>query len=188
MQRFSAIFDTNRKHRGVVAMSMVLVVCLLTGSLIGCQASSGKQSSLSENLTSSVLSVGDTAVDVKEEALAQMDWTALLYEEYAFGHDLDEFQAPEADTSMGFGYLKEKERLEPYLDATSQAYGIKANLLIEIRNFFISSPSELVQEDEINWFAGEGWGIDRLGFTLEPSSVRQETDGDIIIDYRRIAR
>ena len=110
-----------------------------------------------------------------EEALAQMDWTALLYEEYAFGHDLDEFQAPEADTSMGFGYLKEKERLEPYLDATSQAYGIKANLLIEIRNFFISSPSELVQEDEINWFAGEGWGIDRLGFTLEPSSVRQET-------------
>ena len=28
MQRFSAIFDTNRKHRGVVAMSMVLVVCL----------------------------------------------------------------------------------------------------------------------------------------------------------------
>lgn len=153
MQRFSAIFDTNRKHRGVLAMSMVLVVCLLTGSLIGCQASSGKQSSLSENLTSSVLSVGDTAVDVKEEALAQMDWTALLYEEYAFGHDLDEFQAPEADTSMGFGYLKEKERLEPYLDATSQAYGIKANLLIEIRNFFLSSPSELVQEDEINWFA-----------------------------------
>ena len=55
-----------------------------------------------------------------------MDWTALLYEEYAFGHDLDEFQAPEADTSMGFGYLKEKERLEPYLDATSQAYGIKS--------------------------------------------------------------
>ena len=187
MQRFSAIFDTNRKHRGVVAMSMVLVVCLLTGSLIGCQASPEKQSSLPENLTSPVLSVGDTAVDVKEEALAQMDWTALLYEEYAFGHDLDEFQAPEADTSMGFGYLKEKERLEPYLDATSQAYGIKANLLIEIRNFFISSPSELVQEDEINWFAGEGWGIDRLGFTLEPSSVRQETDGDIIIDYRRIA-
>ena len=86
--------------------------------------------------------------------------------------DLDEFQAPEADTSMGFGYLKEKERLEPYLDATNQAYGIKANLLIGIRNFFISSPSELVQEDEINWFAGEGWGIDQLGFTLEPSSVR----------------
>ena len=57
-------------------MSMVLVVCLLTGSLIGCQASSGKQSSLSENLTSSVLSVGDTAVDVKEEALTR--WIGLL--------------------------------------------------------------------------------------------------------------
>ena len=108
MQRFSAIFDTDRKPRGAVVMSVVLVACLLTGSLFGCRADSMQTASLPEGLASSQLLTGSTGINVEEEALAQMDWTAQLYETYRFGHDLAESEAPEGVADLGYGYLKKK--------------------------------------------------------------------------------
>ena len=140
MQRFSAIFDTDRKPRGAVVMSVVLVACLLTGSLFGCRADSMQMASLPEELASSQLLTGSTGINVEEEALAQMDWTAQLYETYRFGHDLAESEAPEGEADLGYGYLKEKGLLDPYLDASGWAYDIPFDQLAEIQDFFMVSP------------------------------------------------
>ena len=188
MQRFSAIFDTDRKPRGAVVMSVVLVACLLTGSLFGCRADSMQTASLPEELASSQLLTGSTGINVEEEALAQMDWTAQLYETYRFGHDLAESEAPEGVAGLGYGYLKEKGLLDPYLDASGWAYDIPFDRLAEIQDFFMVSP--VSRPDDAGWlnrYSTDYAEDDRFAFSLEKSGVKQKENGDIIIDYRRLA-
>lgn len=73
MQRFDAIFNTKRKHRGTAAMCVVLSVCLLTGSMAGCQADPAQPESQQTESESSSVFTGSENVDVDETALAQMD-------------------------------------------------------------------------------------------------------------------
>ena len=45
------------------------------------------------------------------------------------------------EADLGYGYLKEKGLLDPYLDASGWAYDIPFDQLAEIQDFFMVSPS-----------------------------------------------
>lgn len=187
MQRFDAIFNTKRKHRGTAAMCVVLSVCLLTGSMAGCQADPAQPESQQTESESSSVFTGSENVDVDETALAQMDWIAQLYEWYRSGINLAESETAEGVLDLGFGYLKEKDMLKPYLDERGEAYGIPKKQLAEIHNFFMASSDVPDDSEQIDWYVSF-YGVEsRDAFTLEASGIQKQDDGDIVIDYRRAA-
>ncbi len=181
MQRFSAIFDTDRKHRGVLLMSLVLTACLLAGSLFGCQPSPVKSDGQSQMAPPSSLGSAEE-LELDEASLAQIHRTASLYETYCVGSERFEDMEIEYLTSLGFGYLLEAGRLQKTDD---HSYSIAVDDLAQIDQFFFCKAWEPEDDQEFYHYADEYQTTGEEFFTLEQSQVRQLENGDIAIDYQR---
>ncbi|MCI9406469.1 MAG: M56 family metallopeptidase [Oscillospiraceae bacterium] len=181
MQRFSAIFDTNRKRHGVLLMSFVFVACLLTGSLAGCQtnlAPTGGESA--EKVPSSA-----EALYLEPGAFEQMHRTASLYESYCNGSERVQGQEQNYLTSFGFGYLLEDGQLE---ESEHQDYSVEASALAQIDQFFLDGAWEdwnAQDTQDIYHFSTDYQITGEAFFTLEQTDVRQLENGDIAVNYQR---
>lgn len=182
MQRFAAIFDTNRKRRGVLLMSFILSLCLLTGSLAGCQADPVQPSEAQPGET--VPSSGEEP-HLEGSAFEQMRRTASLYESYCGGSERGEEIKPEYLTNLGFGYLLEDGQLTV---SESRDYPVPAAALAQIDQFFFCQTwagwNDADQQQIYHYSTDYRTTGDRF-FTLEQTGARQLENGDIAVEYKR---
>ena len=181
MQRFSAIFDTQRKRRGVLLMSFIFVACLLTGSLAGCQTDPVQSGGQIEETPPT----SGEQLDLEQGAFEQMRRTASLYESYCNGSERTQGQEQNYLTSLGFGYLLEDGQLKV---SEHQDYSVKAADLAQMDQFFfcqVWAGWNDADQQEIYHYSTDYRTTGEAFFTLEQTSARQLENGDIVVDYKR---
>lgn len=171
-KRMKNIFDTSKKHKGIVALTFAIVLAIGAGTMVACTATNNEP-------TITAL----PKIEIPQEVMELV----MLNENHNFGNtDV----ASDGTISYGFIFLCNKNLIEEFktsYDVAFPTYKIPYDVEHEVRNFLYVNELPYEPDKHISPSYpedyGQYWDIEK--FKIEQIVSSQEENGDISVTFLR---
>jgi len=185
MQRFSAIFDRSKKHRGTLSMALLLTAVLLS-VLVGCQVV--EKSSSQEDDPASSISQEDLTAAVPMEDQQAIFEIVDLHERYANGKDIGEDFPASNTISLGHGFMRENKLLDQYYRGDFDIVTVpKTDEEALVRLFYQHVEEEHADAELVTNYSIDYYDSER-NYDLILDRCSENSNGTVTMKYRRVAK